>query len=181
MNKISMLSAVIAMTVSGGAFAANGSIEFKGSINNDACTVTTAGSGNAIIEVPMGTVSIEDVGTAAAPIIVGSSSSDVGMDVTCKSAGKVTMTFAAPAANLQQGNTVLNLNTGSTAKGVGIAVYQTGSTAPLNLLNGKMIDGTEVASGETLRASFSAAYVAGTGAKTAGTANASLPFVLSYE
>ncbi|MGB8971016.1 MAG: type 1 fimbrial protein, partial [Pseudomonas capeferrum] len=46
--------------------AGSGTINFTGTINNDACSVEGAGS-NKTISVNMGEVSIKDMGTATAP------------------------------------------------------------------------------------------------------------------
>lgn len=162
-----------------------GSIEFVGSVDNDTCKLTSAnGSANGVINVNLGSVSADDVGEVASPNFTSSgSSSGLQLDISCKTAGKVTLSFAALPSNLVSGNSILKVNSGSTAKGVGIAVYPTGSTTALDLSTGKLLDAHAIAADGSYKVSFDAAYVkTSSGATiTAGSANASLPFVLAYE
>lgn len=188
-----MKKLIIATLISGlfstAAFAApenkTGSIEFTGTVNNDTCKISSSeGASNGVINVIMGSVSADDIGGIASPNFTSSaSSSDLKVNISCKTAGKVTMAFAAQPSNLVTGNTILKLNAGSTAAGVGIAVYPTGSTTALDLTSGKLLNETTVTASGTYKIDFNAAYVktATDATITPGTANASLPFVLSYE
>lgn len=167
--------------------AISGSVEFTGNIVSDTCKISAPnGSSNGIINVNMGSVPSDEVGTVAAPNLAVSASADaLTLTVTCKSDANVTMAFAALPSNVDTGgsNNILKLNTASSAKGVGIAVYPTGNKTALDLTAGKLMDALAVKANSPLQVQFDAAYVqlaSSAGAVSPGTANASLPFVLSY-
>ena len=166
--------------------AGTGTINFSGIINNDACSVEGAGLQKSI-SVPMGEVSIKDMGTAAAPIGSGKlSTENFDMKISCNEGTKVSMIFEPKKANgsgLVTGTGVLSLIEGlGAAKGVGIALLNA---------NGGLIDLSSPASAKiesnlqdgSTSLKFSAAYVT-TGDKTtavAGRGDATLPFTLQYE
>lgn len=179
-------AAIAAEPVKGG----SGQISFVGIINNDACSVDGSTGKNKVISVDMGNVSIKDMGTDSAPTAGRIGANDFNLQVNCNAGTKVSMLFK-PTVNggsgLVEGKKVLKLQGSNAAKGVGIALLNS---------SGEMIDlsseatakietnltGDEGVGGDgTL--SFAAAYVI-TGDKTAataGTGNATLPFVLQYE
>ncbi|CAM3860814.1 fimbrial protein [Pseudomonas wadenswilerensis] len=166
--------------------AGSGTINFTGKINNDACSVESSDMSKTI-SVPMGEVSIKDMGTAAAPIGSGKlSAENFDMKINCNKGTKVSMIFQpkkADGSGLVEGTKVLRLIDGlGAAKNVGIALLDA---------NGALIDLTSDATARventlqdgntTLK--FSAAYVT-TGALdtvVAGRGDATLPFVLQYE
>ena len=162
-----------------------GSVEFTGSIVSDTCKITTpSGSSNGIVNVNMGSVPVDEVGTVDAPkFAVSASANALTLTILCKEDASVDMHFAAIPSNTDtaSGNKILKLNSASTAGNVGIAVYQTGSHAALDLTKGLLLDKAALKTGQPLQVQFDAAYVVlSAGSPTAGTANASLPFVLSY-
>ncbi|MFW6749327.1 fimbrial protein [Pseudomonas glycinae] len=168
----------------------SGQISFTGVINNDACSVDGASGSDKMIAVDMGSVSIKDMGTDSAPGAGRVAANDFNLKVNCNAGTKVSMLFK-PTVNggsgLVDGKKVLKLQGTDAAKGVGIALLDS---------NGQLIDLSseatakvqtsltgEGATGGDGTLSFAAAYVT-TGDKTAataGTGNATLPFVLEYE
>ncbi|MDD1015458.1 fimbrial protein [Pseudomonas rubra] len=182
------------LAATGSAFAADpmptkagsGTISFTGQINNDACSVQGSDL-NKSISVPLGNVSIKDMGTAAAPIGNGTlSAENFDMKINCNKGTKVSMIFqpkTGAGSGLVEGTKVLRLIDGlGAAKNVGIALLDA---------NGALIDLTSDATARvenTLQdgntsLKFSAAYVT-TGALdtvVAGRGDATLPFVLQYE
>lgn len=163
-----------------------GSMEFTGNVVSDSCKLSgSGGSSNGIINVNMGSISADDIGTVTAPnFSVSQSSTGMMLNVDCKTEQAVSITFAALPSNLvtDSGNNILQLNSGSGASGVGIAVYPTGSKTAINLATGKLLDSITVGPDSPVKVQFDAAYVkSGSAAVTPGTANASLPFVISYQ
>ncbi|WP_236193217.1 fimbrial protein [Pseudomonas glycinae] len=186
LSLVAASSGVMAATTKGG----SGQISFTGVINNDACSVDGATGKDKMITVDMGNVSIKDMGTESAPTAGRMAANDFNLKVNCNAGTKVSMLFK-PSANggsgLVDGKKVLKLQGADAAKGVGIALLDS---------NGQLIDLSSDATakietgltgdpdkGGDGTLSFSAAYVV-TGdiaAASAGTGNASLPFVLEYE
>ncbi|KII33852.1 hypothetical protein PS925_00986 [Pseudomonas fluorescens] len=168
----------------------SGQISFTGVINNDACSVDGASGNDKMIAVDMGSVSIKDMGTDSAPGAGRVAANDFNLKVNCNAGTKVSMLFK-PTVNggsgLVDGKKVLKLQGTDAAKGVGIALLDSNgqlidlsSEATAKVQTSLTGDGTTGGDG-TL--SFAAAYVT-TGDKTtatAGTGNATLPFVLEYE
>lgn len=166
--------------------AGNGTINFSGTINNDACSVEGANL-NKVISVPMGEVSIKDMGTAAAPIGSGKlSAENFDMKINCNAGTKVSMIFQPKTLNgtgLVEGTGVLALAEGyGAAKKVGIALLDA---------NGALIDLSSDATAKisnnlqdgSTSLKFSAAYVTtgAAGTAVAGRGDATLPFILQYE
>ncbi|NHR05792.1 type 1 fimbrial protein [Chromobacterium haemolyticum] len=165
----------------------SGQIDFTGKVVADSCRLSSSNGDATSVKVDMGTVSVEDIGTVADPKFTGSGSSQVNFSIICKTASKVSMNLAGLAPEVVNGN-ILRVNNGTQspgfARGVGIALYDSAvSTNPkaYDLTNGALLK--EEAAGtanEVRKVSFAAAYVAN-GTPTAGIANASLPFTLTYE
>ncbi|SFP40131.1 fimbrial protein [Ralstonia sp. NFACC01] len=167
----------------------DGVINFQGSIVNDTCKVSSATGDAGTINVNMGTIAADDVGTLAAPKRLTNGAGAANFDVVCKTGAKVSMKFAGKTAELSADKKTLRVNNGNTAagfaQGVSIAVYEgTGASASaFDLSSGDLLAQTDVpASGGTLNVRFAAAYVAADPTKIKpGIANASLPFTLSYQ
>ncbi|MCD5360943.1 fimbrial protein [Chromobacterium aquaticum] len=163
-----------------------GQIDFTGKVVADTCRLSSSNGDATSIKVDMGTVSIEDIGTVTSPKFTGSGSKQVDFNITCRDKAQVTMTLAGKTPEVNAAGNILRVNNGSTsanfAKGVGIALYdKAGSTTALNLTSANLLkEDASGAAGEVRRVSFAAAYVAD-GTPTAGIANASLPFTLTYE
>ncbi|AOI64196.1 fimbrial protein [Burkholderia territorii] len=166
----------------------DGVINFQGSIVNDTCKVSSVTGDAGAINVNMGTIATDDVGTVAAPKFMASGSGTANFNIACKTGAKVSMKFAGQPSELSADNKSIRVNNGTTASGyaqnVGIAVYEgTGAGAnAFDLSNGDLLAQTELTQAGAINVRFAAAYVAQDPSKvTAGIANASLPFTLSYE
>lgn len=166
--------------------AGSGTINFTGTINNDACSVRGVGE-NRNISVAMGEVSIRDMGTVAAPRGTGPLSvENFSMAVNCNAGTKVTMIFEptrGAGSGLVPGTGVLKLNDGlGAAKNIGIALLDAnGALINLSSPTTARIENNLQDSNTTLK--FSAAYVttAEPSAAVAGRGDATLPFTLQYE
>ena len=166
--------------------AGSGTINFTGTINNDACSVEGAGT-NKTISVNMGEVSIKDMGTATAPKGNGTlSAENFDMKISCNAGTKVAMIFdptKGAGSGIVTGTKVLKLIDGlGAAKNIGIALLDAnGALIDLSSPTTAKIENTLQDSNTTLK--FSAAYVT-TGDVTtavAGRGDATLPFTLQYE
>lgn len=193
MKKLSLAFMTLSMlAATGNAFAADpvkagsGNINFSGTINNDACSVQDSDL-NKTISVPMGEVSIKDMGTASAPIGSGKlSTENFDMKINCNAGTKVSMIFEAKkgaGSGLVDGTGVLKLIDGlGAAKNIGIALLDA---------NGALIDLSSPATAKiennlqdgNTSLKFSAAYVTtgAAGTAVAGRGDATLPFTLQYE
>ncbi|PRW89033.1 fimbrial protein [Pseudomonas simiae] len=166
--------------------AGSGTINFTGSINNDACSVEGIGE-NKTISVSMGEVSIKDIGTATAPKGNGTlSAENFGMTINCNAGTKVAMIFQptkGAGSGIVTGTKVLKLTDGlGAAKNIGIALLDSnGALIDLSSPTAAKIENTLQDSNTTLK--FSAAYVttADAASAVAGRADATLPFTLQYE
>lgn len=194
MKKLSLAFITLSMlAATGNAFAAgpvvtkagSGTINFSGNINNDACSVQSSNL-NKTISVPMGEVSIKDMGTAAAPIGSGKlSAENFAMKISCNAGTKVSMIFE-PNKDTGSGvdsTGVLKLIGGlGAAKNIGIALLDAnGALINLSSPTTAKIENTLQDGSTSLK--FSAAYVTTgvAGAAVAGRGDATLPFTLQYE
>lgn len=196
MKQLSRTLLALSIFAAGNAFAADppatptkagsGTINFTGSINNDACSVEGIGE-NKTISVSMGEVSIKDIGTATAPKGNGTlSAENFGMTINCNSGTKVAMIFQptkGAGSGIVTGTKVLKLTDGlGAAKNIGIALLDSnGALIDLSSPTAAKVENTLQDSNTTLK--FSAAYVttADAASAVAGRADATLPFTLQYE
>ena len=167
--------------------AGSGTINFTGTINNDACSVEGAGA-NKTISVNMGEVSIKDMGTSTAPKGSGTlSAENFEMKVNCNAGTKVAMLFqptSGKGSGLVTGTGVLKVIDGlGAAKNIVIALLDSnGALIDLSSPATAKIESNLQDSNASLK--FSAAYVTtGTDPKlaVAGRGDATLPFTLQYE
>ncbi|MHA2901522.1 fimbrial protein [Ralstonia mannitolilytica] len=145
----------------------DGVINFQGAILSDTCKVSSVTGDAGTINVDMGKVAADDIGTVAAPKRLTSGAGSANFDVVCKTGAKVSMKFAGKAADLSADKKTLRVNNGNTAagfaQGVGIAVYEgTGAGAnAYDLSSGDLLAQTTVPStGGAVNVRFAAAYVA---------------------
>ena len=197
MKKLSRTLLALSIFSAGTAFAADppvtptkagsGTINFTGTINNDACSVEGAGT-NKTISVNMGEVSIKDMGTSTAPKGSGTlSAENFEMKVNCNAGTKVAMLFqptSGKGSGLVTGTGVLKVIDGlGAAKNIGIALLDSnGALIDLSSPATAKIESNLQDSNASLK--FSAAYVTtGTDPKlaVAGRGDATLPFTLQYE
>ncbi|WP_033052618.1 fimbrial protein, partial [Pseudomonas sp. GM49] len=142
--------------------AGSGTINFTGTINNDACSVEGAAK-NKTISVAMGEVSIKDMGTATAPKGNGTLSvENFDMKINCNAGTKVAMIFEptkGAGSGIVTGTKVLKLIDGmGAAKNIGIALLDAnGALIDLSSPTTARIENTLQDSNTTLK--FSAAYV----------------------
>lgn len=166
--------------------AGSGTINFTGMINSDACSVEGTNL-NRTISVPMGEVSIKDMGTAEMPKGSGKlSAENFDMKISCNAGTKVALIFEPKtgAGSGVVGETgVLKLLEGfGAAKNIGIALLDAnGALINLNSPATARISNTLQDGSASLK--FSAAYVTTADLKTvvAGQGDATLPFTLQYE
>ncbi|AVK07401.1 MULTISPECIES: fimbrial protein [Pseudomonas aeruginosa group] len=196
----SLLAAAVASLVVGNAMAADGTINFTGNITAASCNITggagtgvTGDKGNKIIDVNLGTVSIDALGgTAGGGIAAGT---NINLDLDCGATG-TGLTHVQLRFDPQSGsqidpnnNQLLKLTGGSTAKGVGIGLYKQDGTR-INLSNSSDVfeealvkAGTDPNYTYSAKLNLRAGYVmTASDAKgvTAGSANGTLPFTLTY-
>ena len=164
----------------------SGTINFTGTINNDACSVESD-SNDRTISVAMGEISIKDMGTATAPKGSGKlSAENFSMKVNCNIGTKVALIFEpkkGTGSGVYEGTGVLKLIDGlGAAKNIGIALLDAnGAIINLNSPTTARIENTLQDGSTSLK--FSAAYVTTADLTTvvAGQADATLPFTLQYE
>ncbi|MFJ1340229.1 fimbrial protein [Pseudomonas caricapapayae] len=183
MKKLS-LATLLSVFASGGAFAASGggTINFTGTINNDACTVDNANNDKSFA-VDLGNVSIKDLQTNVeagrrTPV-------DFKFDIHCSPGTAVKIQFdASSGSGSHAPSGALKLIPGTdAATGVAIAVLRdNGSVIDLNSSAGGEIK-TDLSEAGSTTMGFSAGYVLTSTAEAAkpGRADATLPFILEYE
>jgi P pilus assembly protein, pilin FimA len=168
---------VFALTLIAGLFAsaanaADGTINFTGSITDAACTVD---SNSASQNVNLGTVSSKVFGA------VGATASPTNFTIkltSCPSTvtgASVKFDGTSDTTNTQ----LLKLASASTAKGVGVAIYEKDASTlvPMHSQSSRQtIDSAQT----TNTLAFVAKYMSTADAVTAGTANASTDFTIVY-
>ncbi|AZD69490.1 Pilin (type 1 fimbria component protein) [Pseudomonas chlororaphis] len=190
-----IVSMAIAGAVSTSALAADGTINFTGEIVAASCSITggtgaTAGGnkGAQTIDINLGKVSTDSIGGTSGGGVAGGKNINLNLDcgTTAKGLTSVKLQFdPANGSGIDLKNGSL-LKTTGTAKGVAIGLYDSNNKL-LNLAANETINGALTSSGEdpntkyTAKLDLRAGYVANGEAVTAGTANGTLPFTLTYE
>lgn len=171
MKKIALISAIMALSATQTAMAADGVINFTGNITDTACKVDVS---SATQTVDLGTVSKSVFGsngaTAAAKRFnillndcpAGVSSAVVRFDGNTNSSNP----------------SILALNAGSTASNVGVALYEQDSNTLISL--GTNSASVNLAPDVTNTLTYFAKYMA-TGSVTSGTANSNASFTVTYQ
>lgn len=166
----SKFAVLVAITASlgfiGTTTAADGTINFTGTITDNACTVDT-GSSNQTVN--LGTVSSKTF--TAAPTRFNINLTSCPAAVTSAS---VRFDGATSAAN----NQILALNSGQTATNVGVALYEQDSTTLIPIAS-KSADRPITAAGPNVL-TYIAKYYATATPVTAGTANSTATFTIAY-
>ncbi|MGV8400876.1 fimbrial protein [Pseudomonas aeruginosa] len=188
--RISAIAAAVFAIAAGNAMAADlggGNIEFKGQVNADTCYVQSNTGDARTLVINMGTVNAAQIETstiASPKFPQGAENAQVDFQVICKTATQdVKMALAAPAGSTGATTSELKVNNGQSgpglAGGVGIAVYPNrNSTTAYDLSNGEVLPQQNFTAGQAVSLSLAAAYVKN-GAITPGTANGTLPFVIT--
>lgn len=192
MKKISLLALAVAAVMSSSAFAETGTLVFTGNLNAGSCTVTPGGDAGAganagEIAVDMGDVSFNDLETAASGTpTVGAAFTEIDLGLSCTSVGTATsvvMSFdpvGGTGVDATDGR-LLALAAGG-ATGAAIALVDDSNTILDLSANPEITAPLTVAAGVgTADISLRATYIKNGVAEVAGVADASLPFLLSYE
>ncbi|KWF03357.1 fimbrial protein [Burkholderia pseudomultivorans] len=198
MKKIAMMwsAAGLAFLTINAAHAADGTISFSGEIVAASCAITggngasvTGSKGNQTIAVKLGKVSADALAGTAGGGIAAGTAINLGLDCGATGAGvnTVKVRFDPLGGSGVDGANNKLLKITGTAAGVGIGIYNSEGTL-LNLGANETFDaplvkgGTEKEPVYTANLAIRAAYVkSGTGTVTAGIANGTLPFTLTYE
>ncbi|MFK1433114.1 fimbrial protein [Pseudomonas aeruginosa] len=195
----SLLAAAVASLVVGNAMAADGTINFTGEIVAASCTMTGGagtsvggGKGNQIIDVNLGKVSVDSLGTTAGGAIAGGT--NINLELDCGNTGtglKVVKVKFAPNAGGSGTDTddTRLLKTTGTAKNVGIGIFDTNNKLidlganDLGITGNLVEDDTDPQKIKyTAKLNLVAGYVrTNADLPIAGEANGTLPFTLSYE
>lgn len=169
--------------------ASSGIISFAGSITNSTCTVNASAAGTAAtIIVPMGIVSINELGTGSGTNF--GSSKPITLTINCPNItglSSVSAQFTPNSSGTGTNNVDSRLlRTTGTAIGVGIGIIDSNnSLINLNELASSSPKALTAGAGTTGSATINlrAAYiraVSGSGDPTPGTANGTLPFTLTF-
>lgn len=172
MKKLALIAALAATGLCPTAFAADGTINFTGSIRDTACTVNT---GSATQTVNLGTVAASAFGAA------GSQASARQFAITltnCPSAvTSASIRFDGPLAS---GNSsLLGLTSGTgVATGVGVGIYEKDSTTLIPI--GQASSAVTLSSTGSNTLNFIAKYVSTAATVGPGAANAAATFTVAY-
>ncbi|KWC40446.1 hypothetical protein WL48_10920 [Burkholderia ubonensis] len=88
----------------------DGVINFQGSIVSDTCKVGSVTGDAGTINVNMGTIATDDVGTVAAPKFLASGAGTANFNIACKTGAKVSMKFAGQPSELSADNKSIRVN-----------------------------------------------------------------------
>lgn len=170
MKKLTLIAAV-AVSICGTASAADGTVNFTGTIRDTACTVDTA---SATQTVNLGTVAATSFGSAGST----ASSTRFTINLTgCPTAvTSASVRFDGPLAT---GNSsLLALSSGQTATNVGVGIYQQDSSTLIPI--GSASAAVTLSSTATNALNFIAKYVSTAATVGAGSANAVATFTVAY-
>lgn len=171
--KLTTIKTLVAAAVllTSGAYAADGTINFTGSVVNGSCQVSSGTDG--VQTVDLGNVSASSL--AKSGQVAGGTAFSISL-TGCGKATKVAIKFDGDVADAN--NTILNLTSGQTATNVGVSIYShSDGTTPITFFSSR----DQVTTGDDGNATFDyiAKYVA-TGVAGAGTANSSATFTIMY-
>ncbi|MBB1581302.1 fimbrial protein [Serratia sp. OS31] len=170
--------AATAILSTSSAFAADGTVNFTGSITDTACVVDTA---SANLTVPLGKISAKAFGAAGA---TGPATKFTLVVKSCPEVATAKVNF--DGIPVSGDNNVLALTTGTgVATGVGVQISdKDGNPVPLRGLSGsydlKKGDPADTAKDVTNALDFTARYIATAASVGAGIANTSANFTIVY-
>ena len=169
LHALTLLSVICGATIST-ANAADGTINFTGEIIDAACMVSTTSASQ--------TVTLGQVSSSALAVVDSTAASTAfKIDLTACPASVTTASVKFDGTAYQGDNSVLALDSGSVASGVGIQIRNAdGSVLPLYTASSSI----PLAQGTTNTLNFNAAYIAKAVPVTAGTANAVATFSVIY-
>ncbi|HDR9498952.1 TPA: type 1 fimbrial protein [Burkholderia cepacia] len=194
-NILAIAAAAATFAVAGSAMAADGTINFTGSITTASCTLTggaganvSPGVGGQNIAVNLGKVSADSIGSIAGGGVAAATQINLNLD--CGNTGTglnmVKMKFDPTRGSGLDGKNNQLLKVSGDAEGVGIGLFD-GNNKLLNLAANETFDaplvkgGTPEAPTYTAALNLRAGYVANGATIKAGEANGTLPFTLTYE
>lgn len=153
------------------AMAADGTINFTGTITDSACKIDTTSSTQTV---NLGTVSSTAFGS------VGATASPTKFSIVLSScpASAKTASVKFDGASDMANSDLLALGSGSTASGVGIGIYESDSTTRIPLATASTA--YNLSATETNTLNFIAKYVATAVTVKAGTANSVSDFTIMY-
>ncbi|WP_315708244.1 fimbrial protein [Brenneria uluponensis] len=169
MKKVLLIATIAALFSTQYASAADGTINFNGSITDTACTVDTS-SANQTVE--MGTVSSSAFNGA------GSTASPTRFTISLTACPDTTAKVRFDGPTALGNSSILRLNDGQTAAGVGVAIYEDDSST--------LIPVSTASAAKTLsptgtnELAYIAKYMATGDTVTAGGANATASFTIAY-
>lgn len=191
-TSIRSVLAVVIFASAQGVSANSGTVNFTGSLTAATCTVAPgagAGGSGQNIDVQMGNVGLADLSSGSG--VNYATTTSITIEVNCASGmtglNTVKMAFDPLSGSGvdSEDSRLLRLSaagTGSVASGVGIALINE-SNAIVDLNSGGTVDTPLIVTEDAATAllKLRAAYVATRATPTAGSANATLPFTLTYE
>lgn len=176
-----MAALAVATIISCNAAAADGTVQFTGSITDASCEThigsLTGGSNETVNLGKVPSSSFTGVGSTAAD---GAGSTNVKIFLTeCPAGTPTTASLKFDGAYYKGDNSYLALDTASTATGVAILLSNPSGTA-LKLGEASEPVTLAVGEGSSTELNFKAAYIQRETAVTAGTANSSATFTINY-
>jgi len=192
MKKRSFIALAIAAAMSTGANANDGTLQFTGNLTASSCTVTPGGdaSGGAgkNILVDMGTVPFNELQDASSVTsTVDATLADISLEIDCGGTGSfntLVMTFDPYAGSGFDTSDYRLLGlAGGGAEGAAIALVDNSTGKLIDLYGKPTVHAQLLGNGNSKTASvqLGATYLRTAGDEKPGVANASLPFVLTYE
>lgn len=153
-------------------FAADGTVHFAGELTDDACTVSTATNDQTVV---LGNIPSAIFGAAGDK----STAVDFSIDLSNCPASVLEVLTKFDGVSDAANTSLLSLDTGATATGVGIEIAeQDGTPIPLHTASKTYaVDATA----HTVTLPYVARYVATTATVGAGTANGTSQFTLNYQ
>lgn len=172
MKKLSLfVSVVTSALISSAAFAADGTINFTGSVTDTACTVDTASANQTV---NLGTVAASSFTAAGSTAAAARFSINL---TNCPAAAK-TASVRFDGLTASGNSSILSLNTGQTAKNLGVGLYQQDSSALIPI--GSSTPSVTLTTTGTNTLTFIAKYYAISTPVGVGTANATAAFTVTY-
>ncbi|RWR01119.1 fimbrial protein [[Pantoea] beijingensis] len=173
MKKFTLIATatLAAVSICGTASAADGTINFTGSIRDTACTVDTASANQTVNLGNIATTSFGSAGSSASSARFTINLTDCPAAITSAS-----IRFDGPLAS---GNSnLLALSSGQTATNVGVGIYEQNSTTLIPV--GSPSDAVTLSATGINAINFLAKYVSTAAVVGAGSANAVATFTVAY-
>jgi len=175
-KSIIALSLMASYMLASAANAADGTINFTGSIISSACTVNTASASQ--------TVNLGNVNSTAFGSTVGTTAAatQFSINLTNCPSSVTSASVKFDGTENATNSSILALSSGETATGVGVALYEAdGSTVlPLQTASNSITIPTASSGTSSATLNFVAKYMSTASSVTAGTADATTEFTIVY-